>query len=158
MEEQDAKFDREYVSQLRSEAANYRTKVKDLESKLEQYSQLEAEIRAVRVENELTKRGVQADPRWVPLDRDDDPAKAVDEFLDRYPHLKPQQDGGSSPRIKDNVPDPLKGNSNQPAPNASKGAFQGRSIDEIRQDPAARRNLADLYRELLARESHHTGE
>lgn len=155
---EDEVFDKEYVSQLRAEAAKYRTQARDLESKLEGYSKLDAEIKAVRVENELAKRGVVADPRWVSLNDGDDPSSAVDSFLEKYPHLKPQSEAPSQPKIRENAPEPLKGSSNQPTPQRSSGAFQGRSVDEIRQDPAARRNLSDLYKELLARESHHTGE
>jgi len=58
-------FDKDYVKSLRSEAAKYRTELKEIKQELDQYKTLGTQINAVRIENELIRRGIDANPDWV---------------------------------------------------------------------------------------------
>lgn len=148
-------FDREYVKSLRQEAARYRTEAKELKSELESYRMLEAQINTVRVEAELTKRNVIADPSWIQLAEGQNPVEAVDNFLEKYPQFKTGQIESSiedkeSKSSKD-VPKIISPNSNK-ASNPSSvpaGTLGNRDLKQIKDDPIARTNLRDLYRDLL---------
>lgn len=151
MEENDTPttFNREYVQELRQEAAKYRTEAKELKNQLEDYKSLEAQITSVRVENELMRRGVNADPSWVNLAEGQTPAEAVDNFLVKFPEFKA---GAEEPSVEHKkVPKAISPNPNKAAvPDGSPvGAIGSRGLDEIKSDPMARDSLRDLYRDLL---------
>jgi len=142
-------FDADYVKQLRSEAAKYRSKAKDLESELAQRRDLEGQIQTVRVENELVRRGITADPNWVKVEDASDITGAVDGFLEKYPQFSTTQE--PQPRHVEGAPqslppEPNKANVPGPSP---QGAFGGRNVDEIRKDPKARSQMTNHYRTLL---------
>ena len=147
-------FDPEYVKELRAEAAKYRTKAKELETK---YTSLEGQIKETRIENELIRRGVIAEPSWIQLADGQSPSEAVESFLEKYPHLAPTVSQEEEP-TQERKPYPQAlprdpGNAGVPGPPA-KGPFSGRDIDSVKQDPKARSQLRDHYRQLLASQSH----
>lgn len=161
-EENDDGFSRDYVQELRNEAAKYRTQVRDLESRLEKVDQLESQVNQARVENELIRRGVKADPSWVPISDDQDPSEAVEDFLEKWPHLgestntqEEEEETNNEPKQKSEKPLPRNKNTNTDSPGPkAKGAWTDRSLDEIQQDPQAKENLSDLYKELVKGSSH----
>lgn len=155
-------FDKEYVKSLRQEAARYRTEAKELKSELESYRMLEAQINTVRVEAELTKRNVNADPSWIQLAEGQNPADAVDNFLEKFPQFIAGKMEASSedkePKLSKDVPKVISPNSNK-ASNPSSvpvGTLGNRDLKQIKDDPIARSNLRDLYRDLLSSSSNQT--
>lgn len=142
-------YDADYVAKLRNEAGKYRTKVKDLESELNQKKDLEGQILQVRVENELVRRGVTAEPSWIQIEDPSDIAAAVDKFVEKYPQFSAaSQEEEPAPQRRHPAPmpsEPSKANTPGPPP---KGYYGGRSIDEIKEDPKARTLLTDEYRRL----------
>lgn len=158
MEENDTPntFDREYVKELRQEAAKYRTEAKEYKNQLEEYKQLEAQINTVRIENELIRRGVSADPGWVKVSNGQSPSEAVDNFLEKYPQFLGGVEEQPSVERK-NVPKAISPNTNNAShpgfgPN---GMLGDRNLGDIKEDPIARTNLRDLYRDLLHNSSNH---
>lgn len=155
MEEIDSpeSFDRDYVKGLRAEAAKYRTEAKELRSQVEELRSLDAQIKAARVENELVRRGIEADPTWITIKDGQTPAEAVDKFLEKYPVFHGET--GQSVEHKP-VPKALGPNQNNVSNPASvpNGTLGTRGLDEIKTDPAARSNLRDLYRDLLRTSSN----
>lgn len=149
----------EYIRELRAEAKEWRLKAQDLKSELEKVDQLESEIKSTRVENELIRRGVQAEPTWVPINEGQSTAEAVDAFLEKYPHLKTSsaQENSEEQAVEEpankqperKAPDPLPRDTNNSSGSVSSGHLKGRTVEEIRTDPKARRNAADLYQSLL---------
>lgn len=142
-------FDAEYVKSLREEAGKYRTKAKSLESELEGYKGLEAQIREARVENELVRRGVTAEAGWISMTADQTPAQAVDTFLEKYPMF------GTSVEAEVEVEPKQMPKAIAPKPtNPNENAWEKRGFDEIKADPVARQNLTDVYRDLLKSSSN----
>lgn len=149
-------FDREYVQELRKEAAKYRTEAKEYKSQLEELKSLEAQIKTVRIENELVRRGISADPTWIQIKDGQTPAEAVDNFLMKYPNFS----GEAEPSVEHKpVPKALGPNANTSVSNPGSmpnGTLGTRGLDEIKKDPIARSNLRDLYRDLLRTSSNQT--
>lgn len=142
-------FDADYVKSLRSEAAKYRQRVKSLETELEGYHGLDAQLREVRIENELARRGINAEAAWVQMGADQSPAQAVDSFLEKYPMFgvgekEPEVDPKQVPKAM--TPSPT---------NHNDTAWGKAGLDDIKQDPVARQNLTDVYRDLLKSSSNH---
>ncbi len=151
-------FDKEYVSQLRNEAGKYRQQVKELKSDLQKLQGLEAQVKEVRIENELVRRGVQADPSWVKLEEGQNPSEAVENFLEKYPQFsagdfEPQAVYEEDPQELPRAMPPKQSKANVPGPKAQ-GALGHRSLDEVKKDPVARQNLREQYRSLLSRSSN----
>lgn len=147
----DQEFDNKYVSELRSEAASWRTK----------YRELEAQIAYKDVEVELAKRGVSADPSWVTIQENQSVSEAVNELIAKHPNLNTTTtpDAPEAPEtrvIKPRAPAAIQAgptNSNVP-PNP----MASRSVDEVKKDPKARSQLRDHYRSLIRRESNQSEE
>ena len=147
-------FDREYVQELRKEAAKYRTEAKELKSQIEEFKSLEAQITTVRIENELVRRGVNADPSWIKINEGQTPADAVDNFLVKFPEFKA---GALEQSVEHkNVPKAISPNPNKASlPEGTPvGAIGNRALTEIKNDPMARDSLRDLYRDLLRTSSN----
>jgi hypothetical protein len=148
-------FDKDYVKSLRAEAAKYRTELKETKEQLNQYQTLETQIHAVRIENELIRRGVDAKPEWVEFQPDMSPSQAVDNFLEKFPQFS----GGVSETPKAEVkkvpkaisPNPNTASKEAPFPSGNLGT---RDLNELKQDPMARNNIRDLYRDLLRTSSN----
>lgn len=162
----DQEFDQGYVKKLREEAANWRTKYRELEA--QQQNQL--------VQVELAKRGIQADPSWVKLDEGQDVGEAIDALVAQYPSLEGSGGGHHSkygnegptlddfydePEVKPKLtPKPISPSSQRStSPKPVRAArITKRNIEEIRKDPKARAKIRDQYREMLKQGSNQTGE
>lgn len=136
-------YSQEYVEKLRREAADWRTKYRDLESKTVYSS----------VEVELQKRGVKADPKWVEVNDGMSAADAVENFVAKYPHLMSGPTNTVEPQRpqKPNLPQAQGGGT--PNTNLPSNPSQGRSLEEIKKDPVARSQLRDRYRQLIQQQS-----
>lgn len=167
MEETPNAISREDFNKLYAESLGRKEKIQALESELTQYKQLDTEVKAIRIENELVKRGIIADPKWVPLESDMTPAQAVDAFVERWPHLVnqpevkpevPKVEEIRQPEPKD-MPKPIMGNqtkTNIPGPGPNGHIFGSAQLEEIKNDPAKRADLRGVYQNLLR--PHNQGE
>lgn len=148
-------FDKDYVKSLREEAAKYRTQLKEIKTQLEEFKSLESQINSVRIENELVRRGVNANPEWIQLNEGQSPAQAVDNFLEKFPQFVV---GVSEPEKAEpkKVPKAISPNPNKAANVGLNpvGLLGTRALNEIKQDPVARGSLRDLYRDLLRTSSN----
>lgn len=145
MENEPKVFDESYVRQLRDEAAGYRTKAKEQASELESYKRLEGEIHQLRVENEITRRGLNIEPQFINYNGTGSVSEAVDNFLEKYPQFAPEASKGKTPQHKD-IPEalpPSKGKANVSNSRLDK------SWDELKADPVTREEVGRLYRNLL---------
>ena len=145
-ENQKTGFSDEYVKELRQENASWRTKVRDLESKLQ----------LGEVKTELLKHGVDVNPKWVELQEGQDISEAVTVFLDNYPQFRIDDNKETYTEPK---PKPMRtgaSDTNTRGPKPRSGSYGGRGLTEIRKDPKARADLRNRYRQLLAQQSNHT--
>ena len=148
-------FDADYVKQLRSEAAKYRNQSKELKSELEGYKGLEAQISAIRIENEFIRRGIVAEPQWVQTQEGESPSVAVDRFLEKYPQFSVDSSVSSETVVEEERVEPKTyPQAMPPKPTNTVHANLTRSLNDIKADPVARQNLTDVYRDLLKTESH----
>lgn len=139
-------FSKEYVEKLRSEAAEWRVK----------YRQLEA---GQEVSAELARRGVKADPSWVKVEGDMSVKDAVDDLLARFPHLESSGNQTTTTHTQQNTQTNTRENripttqmNSQNNTNVPSDPTRDRSLEEIKKDPKARAALRDQYRELLAQQ------
>lgn len=145
-------FDADYVKSLRQEAAKYRNQTKDLKSELEGYKGLEAQISAIRIENEFMRRGISAEPQWVQIQEGQSPSEAVDNFLVKYPQFS---NGSAGESVEESKVEPKTfPQAMPPKPTNTVHNSLTRDLKDIKEDPVARSNLTDLYRDLLKTESH----
>lgn len=138
-------YSSEYVKELRDEAATWRNKLRETETKVQQ---LESTLNKDRVLNtvgkELEKRGIKCDPTWIKLEEGVTPDKAVDKFLKDYPQFAQGNQESFAPR---STKRPMEINSQDSnIENTAKS-----ELDAIRKDPIAREKLRSLYRGLLAK-------
>ena len=135
-----SQFSASYVHQLRQEAAEWRTKYRDME----------AQTTSVQIESELTRRGIKAEAHWINIDGDQSIQEAIDEFAARYPHLSEANDTAEpAPRKVPKAMAP-----NQSKTNTPKSRPGDRGLSEIKEDPVARSKLRDSYRSMLTSSSH----
>jgi len=151
MDNEAKQFDETYVKSLREEAAGYRTQVRDLKSQLEDYRSLEGQIHTLKIENELYRRGIEADPSFIQLKPNQAVSEAVDNFLAKYPQFVPQIVQPTEPtpqpaEIPNTIP-PQAGNANTPG--ARPVMFGDRSIMDMAQDPVARQQITAMYQNKL---------
>lgn len=138
-------YSQEYVEKLRKEAADWRTKYRDLES----------HTASTQISTELAKRGIKAEPSWVQVGEGMSASDAVDNFAAQYPHLSGQQPSTPdqptqqfTPRLP-SVDTP----GNQTNTNLPNDPTKGRSLQEIKKDPVARGQLRDRYRQMISQAS-----
>lgn len=148
-------FSADYVKTLRDEAAGWRTKFRELEG-----------VQTVQtIEAELTKAGIKANPSWVTVADGQSVELAVSKFAEDYPHLKVQQEAASdkedvleviTAKIGVESVKPQSPKKTVTAPNAPgpKEMLRSRQLQEIKKDPAARKQLANHYRNLLRQVSN----
>lgn len=139
-------FSEDYVKQLRDEAAGWRKKTRELEAQVQQST----------IALEFTKRGINADPSWVKPVEGQTITEAVEDFAIRYPQLQPapqQVEQTPNPRGVPTAMPPGQNNANSAGPPAA-GSIINRDFESIKKDPAAHRELRDLYRNLIAQNSH----
>lgn len=150
-------FDKEYVKSLREEAAKYRTQLKEVKTQLDEFKSLDKQINSVRIENELVRRGITANPEWVQIQEGQSPAQAIDNFLEKYPQfvVGVSESEKAEPKKMPKAISPNQNNASHPGfgPN---GMLGDRGLQEIKKDPIARGNLRDLYRDLLRTSSNQT--
>lgn len=141
-------FDQEYVSKLREEAAQWRTK----------YRELEAQGLYKDVQLEFAKRNITADPSWVEITEGQSISDAVDGLVAKHPNLSAPT--LVAPTLPPEVPSPKRvqgpsvitaGPSHTDTPVKP---FRDRTPGEIKKDPVARSKLRDQYRALLASSSN----
>lgn len=142
-----AEFDEKYVGKLREEAAQWRTK----------YRELEAQGLYKDVEVEFAKRGIEADPSWVNVAEGQSIGEAVDALVTKHPNLSSTVPSVTTPTVDEpKVTRPL-------APKAMAAGspktetpttLKDRTPSEIKKDPVARSKLRDQYRALLAGSSN----
>lgn len=142
-------YSAEYVKELRDEAANWRTKLREVEDKFNKLSsEIESTKKQSTVQEVLTKKGITGiNPRWVEIGEGSTPEAAVDKFLKDYPHLLP----------KENTFTPVKGNNVRPMntqyDNSNVENTNVSELKAIKKDPIARSKLRDQYRSMLAKNS-----
>lgn len=139
-------FSEEYVKELREEAASWRLKVRDLEQKLVVND----------VQTELMKRGVEADPSWVKMEKGQTVVEAVDSFLTKYPKLTMTEPNPEPTPEPKKVAKPMVPNQSKTTNAGPKAGtlFAGKTPEEMKKDPKARAALRSQYRQLLAQQSN----
>jgi hypothetical protein len=135
-------FSVEYVKELRDEAASWRTKCREMETKA---TTLEAEVSKVTrgnaIQSELQKRGIKADPSFIKVAENQKIEDAVDSFLKDYPQF-----ASSAPSPRPNTPSPMPANKpNSNTPNVVMSDYAA-----VKADPIARAKLRDQYRFMLS--------
>lgn len=139
-------FSPEYVKELREEAASWRTKFRDMETKVQTLEQtIQVATVVSQVKNEIAKRGLKINPEFITLGEDGDPVKAVDAFLEEYPQFAVEP----TPKTTQNV------NREKPITsqkvNTNNNTVRKGNIMDVAKDPIARAKLRDQYRSLLGR-------
>lgn len=150
-------FSEDYVKELRSENASWRTKVRDLETKM---SRMEMDMQLQKGMQEL---GIVAEPNWINVKEGQNVREALEEFAAKYPQLTSQgqvqtQEASATPE-KPSIHSMKMSqtNSNNPGPSAG-GSLVKKSLQEIKQDPKLRRVLTEQYKSLLDASSHQNEE
>ena len=137
-------YSREYVKELRDEAAAYRVRAREAEEKYQNLQNTVSQQETTNsISSELAKRGIKADASWIKAGEGETPTAAVDRFLKDYPQFNaepaPQQ-----PIIKGQ--DPLK----QKGPKSNTINTSVSELGAVKKDPVARAQLRDQYRAMLA--------
>lgn len=139
-------FSPEYVKELRQEAADYRTKLRDTEKRV---SELEQTIKVGQivsnVTNEISKRGLKINPDFITIGEDGDAVKAVDAFLEEYPQFANQETPRPAPVV--NRARPITSEKT----NTNNNPVRKGNIMDMAKDPIARAKLRDQYRNMLGR-------
>jgi len=152
-------YSADYVRELRDEAASWRTKLRDSETK---YQTLEKSVQEATVKatlgEELSKRGVKVNPEWIKIGQGQTTAQAVDLFLKEYPQFAAgNTDDGDviTAQAADTTPDPRSQQRPQTTKKANSNVQVGKVSDlqAIKKDPVARAKVRDLYRSLVANQS-----
>lgn len=144
--ETDKTFSLEYVQELRTENANWRTKLRDMEVK---FADIETKMTTMNttatIANEFAKRGIKADPSWIKLQEGQAITDAVDAFVVEYPQFGVVDTPPTTPATKPVIPPVHKKDqkSNVPSPGE-------RTTKEIRDDPKAHAQVREQYRQMLS--------
>lgn len=142
-------FSQEYVKELRDEAASTRRKLRELET----------QVRGKDISLEFAKRGITADPSWINIPEGISIPEAVDQFLSTFkvePATSAPQDK-LPPKSYPAALQPERTHANASGPSAQ-GALGGRTLDELKADPVARKAIQDKYRELIHGSSYGSEE
>lgn len=141
-------FDKEYVTKLREEAAQWRTK----------FRELEANGLYKDVEVEMAKRNIKADPTWVEVKEGQSVSDAVDALVAQHPHLSTTTVTTTTTEDEPSVRRPqtprVMATGSRVHPETPANHLQDRTPAEIKKDPVARSKLRDQYRALLAASSN----
>jgi hypothetical protein len=142
--EDNTTFSAEYVRELRSENAQWRTKLREMESR---YGELENKMDSMNtkttVASELLKRGVKVNPDWIKPQEGQSVGEAIDNFLNEYPQFAVEQQPTQEP-TRPAIP-----KSSRSEPKTNVPTPGERSISELKEDPKARSEVRDLYRQML---------
>jgi hypothetical protein len=140
-------FSPEYIKELREEAASWRTKFRETETKFTELSEKMSKTEQVsKIKQELDALGVKADPSWVKVDQGMSPSDAVNKFLEEYPHLGPASNGENTPSQKPPTRKPMRTEGkNSNIPNTNDAEYSS-----VKKDPIARTKLREIYRAMLS--------
>lgn len=131
-------YSREYIHELREEAAGYRTRLKDAETKLNELMQkTQQDQTKATIQSVLEKNGVKVDPSWVKIEHGQNPEQAVDNFLKEYPQFK-----GTTRKTTQQPQSPERKNTTVPS-NFSP------DYKAEKEDPVSRAKIRETYRSLL---------
>lgn len=145
-------FSKDYVKQLRDEAAGWRTKFRELESTTKNQT----------VEIELANRGIKAKPSWVEIAEGQSIVEAVEAFIVENPQLssksEPEPKEPSSQvdvvNVQRQIPQhrqltpPVNSTSNPEVKDLNK-LLATRSLDDAKNDPKSREQIRDWYQSTL---------
>ena len=135
-------FSRDYVEELRQEAAGWRTKYREMEEK----------VALGEVATALAARGINAEATWVKREKGEPVEDAIARFVEARPQLNVEpQTNKPMPKIGPKPISLKNENSNKPGPGANGSASD---IETIKKDPKARSQLRSQYRQLLAQSSN----
>lgn len=138
-------FSPEYVKELREEAASWRTKFRETESRVQQLEQtINMSTIISNVKSEISKRGLKINPEFITIGEDGDAVKAVDAFLEEYPQFAMPAD---QPRQTQTFEKPIASQKS----NTNNIPVRKGNIMDIKNDPIARAKLRDQYRSMLGR-------
>lgn len=137
-------FSADYVKELREEAASWRTKYRDMETKVQSLEDsIKQTVTSTTIKDELSKRGLDIDPKFIELKDGVEVSKAVDNFLEKYPQFGNHEQHSKQERRTFSPIAPKKENSNKQPRRAT--------MMDIKNDPIARAKLRDEYRQMLGR-------
>lgn len=138
-------FSPDYVKELREEAASWRTKYRETETKVQTLEQSIAQLTSgSKVKEEISKRGLKINPDFIKLDKDGDAAKAVDKFLEDYPQFAVESTQQVIKPVKKGIK-PIAGEKT----NTNNNPAQKGNIMDVKKDPLARAKLREQYRSML---------
>lgn len=157
---------RDLFEKVKAESIARKEQIRELSQRLESLSGLEQQLTNLKIEAELARRGVAAEPDWVRVPEGGDVAEAVENFVAKYPHLtQPAQPTSvapeqSAPAVQPGGlkagPIPLQvqnTNPHIPGP-AAQGTLPAwttkEGLEKIEKDPKARAELSDWYRSQLS--------
>ena len=133
-----AGYSREYIHELREEAAGYRTRLKEAEAKITELSQnAQRNQTQTTLQSILEKKNVKVNPDWIKIEDGQNPEQAVDQFLKDYPQFK-----GSTQPSTQRPMSPERKNTNVPS-NFSP------DYKAEKADPVSRSKIRDIYRAML---------
>lgn len=147
--QQSTGYSADYVKQLREEAASWRTKFRELETQQKTYT----------VQEELNKRGIKANAKWVDVQEGQSITEAVEAFTKEYPHLVIQTN--TEPTEPDNTKaikkvigpkpnTPPVTNINSTKSKDLNTALKTGSLNDIKNDPNLRKQTQQWYQSMLA--------
>jgi hypothetical protein len=144
-------FSPDYVKELREEAASWRTKFRETESKVQTLEQQIHYATVVSsVKSEIDKRGLKINPDFITLGEDGDVTKAVDKFLEEYPQFGNTESTTQITNQKTEVKKGVRPITNERT-NTNTQSSSSKNIQDIKNDPIARAKLRDQYRSALGR-------
>lgn len=133
-----AGYSREYVHELREEAAGYRTRLKEAETKLNEIiEKSQVDQTKTTIKSILEKKNVKVNPDWIKLEQGQNPEQAVDNFLKEYPQF-----AGSTQSSTQKPMSPERKNTTVPT------SFSPDYKAE-KTDPVSRAKIREQYRNML---------
>lgn len=133
-------YSTEYVKELRDEAASWRTKFREAETKAKTLEETIAKtIRDEGIKSELSKRGLNVDPDFIKVEQGQTVEQAIDGFLKKYPQFSSQQ-----------PPTPTRKPMHTEKTNTNIPSIPDNDYQAVKNDPVARAKLREQYRAMLA--------
>jgi hypothetical protein len=141
-------FSPDYVKELREEAASWRTKFREAETKAITLEQsIHQMTTGAKVKEEIAKRGLKINPDFIKLDKDGDATKAIDAFLEEYPQFAAESTQVPSQTQPRRGVKPV----TVEKPHSMSQPLSSNKIMDAKNDPMARAKLRDQYRLALGR-------
>jgi hypothetical protein len=131
-------YSREYVHELREEAAGYRTRLKEAENKINELAQKSQQDQTkTTLQSILEKKNVKVNPDWIKIENGQNPEQAVDNFLKEYPQFASSTQNSTQKPLS-----PERKNTNVPT------SFSPDYKAE-KSDPISRSKIREQYRNML---------